>query len=243
MGAQVPGLGGWRLTEAELGGHVPAQGVGGRAQEGALHQPSAPCRVALMQGRQDRGQGGQGGGVVAKTRPAGEGLLVRGDVRTADAALGPEDGDVEGRQVDVRPLQSHPRDAGVDQPGEGGVQGAIVQARALQGAGSHVGDEDVGVPQYGEQGLAALGRGNVEGHAALAPVLHGEDGIAGGLGALREEGTGGVSSQGLHLDHIGTPVGHDRGTARRGDPGGQLDDLQSLQKHGFPPWRLCASRP
>ena len=199
--------------------------------------------MALMQGRQDGGKGGQGGGVVAKARPAGEGLLVRGDVRTADAALGPEDGDVEGRQVDVRPLQSHPRDTGVDQPGEDRVQVVIVQARPLQGTGAHIGDEDVSVPQYGEQGLPTLGRGDVEGYAPLAPVLHGEDGIAGGLGALREEGAGGVSPQGLHLDDIGAPVRHDGGAARRGDPGGQLDDLQSLQKHTFPPWRLCADCP
>ena len=143
MGPLVSRLGDRGLAKSQMGGHVPAQSIGRRAQERALHKPSAAGFMALMHCRQNRRQGGKGRGMIAKSGTAGKGLLVGGDMRAPYPALGPEDRNIKSRQVDIRPLQANAGYAGIDQFRHIGLEGLIIQPSPLQGTGTHIGNENI----------------------------------------------------------------------------------------------------
>ena len=120
--------------------------------------------------------------------------------------------------------------------GEGGVDEPIVQRREFlvadpepfaRGEGE-VGDEDVRVADEPVQGASPRLGLEVEGEAALVPVVrepavvHLAGRVPGGVAEVPE----GVPRGRLELDDVRSEVGHHGGCRGRGDEAARVDDLQ-----------------
>lgn len=161
----------------------------------------------------------------------GQGVLVKQGAQ--HAAAGKEGGEVEAGEILVGALFAVAGDEAVHQRGILGVEGVVVQTRLLQGVLTPVGDEDVGTGDQLLQRLAAGGRLGVQGDAGLVGVLQ----IVGGVfllilrTALVNGGVAqGVACGSLDLDDLGAQIGQKACAAGSGNEGGQLDDLDALQR-------------
>ena len=107
------------------------------------------------------------------------------------------------------------------------------EAEAVEGVGADVGDEHVGLVQEPLSELdAALGR-EVEGDAALAPVVELEHGVDVQVAAEHPlEPTGRVATGRLDLHDVGAPVRQDPRGAGTGHPDPELDDPYALEGAG-----------
>ena len=105
----------------------------------------------------------------------------------------------------------------------------VVDAQALQRAASEVDDEDVGVGQQLAQGGVALGAADVERDAALVAVGDLEDPVD-AVADTVDQSAHGVALVGFDLDHVGAEFAEDAGAHGSEEPGGHLDDFESLEQ-------------
>ena len=137
--------------------------------------------------------------------------------------------------VGVRPLASERGVLAVDdarvQPG----QGVVVHAQLGSHVGPVVDQGHVHLRDVAAQNVLRFGGGEVQGEAALTPVV-GQEGTAlrGGEG-LRV--TPGVAPRRFNLDDLGPHVGQQHTGQRTGDNLGKLDYLYALKRagHDVPP--------
>src|SRR5439155_5257798 len=140
-------------------------------------------------------------------------LGARGSERGADAGLRPERADIVGgriARVRVRPVAG---DLTVNETGEACAQRFVAEAKLFQDARTHVGDEDIGICNQAEGDISRLLEIEVEGHAALAPVVELKRWIERRRVAEHggEEAAERVAGWWLYLDDLRAPVSEDRG--------------------------------
>jgi hypothetical protein len=105
-------------------------------------------------------------------------------------------------------------------------QRLVVDAEAFADAVAVVVEDDIGDADEIEEGFAPLRVLEVDGEAALAPVVADE---AQSVGAER------VAVGRLDLDAIGAPVGEDAGGEGAGDEGAEVEDADARERTGAVP--------
>ena len=179
-----------------------------------------------QEGHQDAGEHEVGRGGISK---AGDGL--HGEVSLVvpvhhGAASGPEGRHIEAGPGGVRALIAKAGEVTVNEPGEALLQTVIIQAHFDQGLQAHIGDEHIRVFQQLEQGLFSILLFQVQRNKFLVGVLGGEEGVfLCGIGnsVVLPQDPPLFSLQALHLDDVGSAVGHGAGHIRDRHMGPQLD--------------------
>jgi hypothetical protein len=193
----------------------------------------APARaLAHVESRRDRGNRGEAGVVVAHSAALVRRVLARRAQHVRDSRARPEPRDVVGGAVLVGALEAVAGDGGVDQARVAREQALRSEADARETRLAHVGDEHVCAADELEAEGAPLGPREVEGDAALAPVVHLEDRVHRELDPEhRLEEPRRVADPGrLDLHHVGAPVREDPPRRRPRDPYAEFDDADALHR-------------
>ena len=146
-----------------------------------------------------------------------------------DAGHGLDD-DVVAGTVGVGAVVTEGGTLAVDYGRVDGGQGFVVDAQAAGHVGAIVGQDDVGLLGEAADDGGGGGFGEVQGHGTLAPVVGDEGAALGGqdgLGVAPE-----VAPGGFDLDDAGAHVGQQHAGGGRGDHGGELDDVDAVQRAG-----------
>ncbi|GBD13995.1 hypothetical protein HRbin24_02044 [bacterium HR24] len=217
---------------------VPAHHVGADTHEGHRDPLTAAGALAVEEGGGDGAGGTLPRHVVAHAAPLLRGRIVADGEHGRHAAAGPESAHVIGRAVALLVVDPVAADVAIDQARVEDGELFVGEAEVLQGTGAQVGDEHVGTLDELPGDLPAFFRLQVQGHAALAPVVLLEGRVEGGRHAqgAGEEATERVAVGWLQLDDVGAPVGQDGGAGRPRHPERQLDHLDAFQRtgHGSP---------
>ena len=187
----------------------------------------------MVERREDAGGQVHSDVVVAGSRDDVHGQAALLAKRLQVAAAGEEGGEVESGQVLVRSLLAVSRADRVDELGEALFQALVVEALALERALAPVCDEDVGVFEQREEGLAPLLRFRVDGDVELVRVLQLPRGVLVPIEGPAFRGgrePQGVALGGLDLDDRRSLVGQE--TAGRGgrDEVRQFDDFDAFEQ-------------
>src|SRR5579864_5193142 len=199
------------LHRAEAGAHV----VDHRVLHRQLQPPSLAGAVALVQGAEDRRRHQHPGTGVAKgeARLHWRAVGLAGD---ADRAAGGLRDHVEGEPLLVRAAGAEALDLAIDDAGVYFLHRPVVEAEALDRAGRHVLDRDVGLLQHLLDDLEPLRRLQIYRQRLLVDVELVEVpgvvvGLAGAQAAARV-----AASRVLDLDNLGAEPGEDLRRGRAG---------------------------
>ena len=223
----------WTSIGVEHGVHAVGPPVGRGVGGGHLdHRPFAgPLRPDVGGERAERGV--QPHGVHADGHRLQLALLVGREVVGVDrreAAEGVE-GRAVGAQLVVRPPGAEAGDRAEHEPRVLGPQHVVAEPEALEDAGPHALDHDVGrLDEAGEE-LGALGGLEVDADAALAPVpaqVEQAEAVRAADGR-RAAAADGIAVDPFHLDDVGAHVGQVATQARRPELG-DLDDADAVQE-------------
>ena len=150
--------------------------------------------------------------------------------RRGHAGATPVGAHVVRRTVTLGSVESVPGDAAVDQPRVAGVDGRPVETEPLEPARPVVRDEHVGIGRAAPTTTSCPAVGaEIHRDGALAAVVQLERRVH--LAAVRpRQAAERITAQRLDLDHVGTPVGEDRGARRRRQPQAELDHPHARQR-------------
>ena len=192
-----------------------------------------PRRVALLEHcREEPGKGGQPADVVADAAARVERDALAAGQLDGEPRTRPEGADVVGRPVAILPAEPVAADTAVDEVGMTRHGRMGLEAKAVEGVGTQVGEEDVGRGEQAVELTARFGFAQVEHDAALAPVVL-RKGRVGELLAdaeRSERAAHGVAGGRFDLDHVGAPVGQQGSSGRGSDPDTELDDTQPVER-------------
>src|SRR5229473_2039397 len=213
------------LHRAKTGAHV----VDHRVLHRQLQPPALAGAVALVQGAEDRRRHQHAGAGVAEAqarldrRPVG----LAGD---ADRAAGGLRDHIEGQPRLVRAAAAKALDLAIDDPRVDFLDGFVVEAEALDRAGRHVLDRDVGLLQQFLDDLEPLWRLQIDRQRLLVDVELVEiPGVVIGL-AGPQPAAGIAASRVLDLDHLRAEPGQDLGRGRARLELGEVHHLDALQE-------------
>ena len=219
-------LGPRHLPRHQVPGEFASLGPDLTSEERGLHQLSAPRVLAGVERSEDAGQKVLAGDVVGDGGPDRTGIAARPACRTDDPSSGLP-AQVSPLTLCVGPFWTERRPHGIDDPRVPSRPLGITDAPTVHGAGLEVGDDDVGMLDQTQEDVAPTGHAEVDGGAALAPVVSVEPRRAAVLPADRQPAALIAEPRQFDLDHLGSPLEHGLGGL------GSLDEQPSLQ-HAHP---------
>ena len=241
--AQPPGQ---LAAGEEVHVHVGHQGdgaVGKRHVDGLARAAG----VAVVQRGQDGDGAVEAGGEIGDRHPrllrpaAGQAVGLAGDRHEAAEAL---DDEVVAGARRIGAAVPEAGDGAIDQPPVDLLQAGVIEAVSGQRAGPVVLDQHVGPRRQLAGDGRPLGRRQVEGERALAPVGGQVIGGLGGVGPRfvlqegRPPGAGVVApARPFHLDHRGAQIGEDLAAPRPGEDAREIEDDDAVERrsHALPP--------
>ena len=196
-------------------------------EQGRLDELTQTRALALLQGgehahgEQDAGRDVGDRRADLHGRAAGR---FAGNAHQTAHALGDE---VEPAAPPVGIREAETGDHAIDEAGVGLLEGVVADTEPVQGAGTEVLDQHVGMRGEPAQDLLAVCGLKVEGDAPLVPVHHHEG--SGFIGDLRWHRTARIISAGylLDLDDVGAEVGQHEAAGRTCHVMGEVDDLEA----------------
>ena len=194
-----------------------------------LQPPSLAGAVALVQGAEDRRRHQHAGAGVAKAearldrRPVG----LAGD---ADRAAGGLRDHVEGQPLLMRAAGAEALDLAIDDARVDFLDQLVIEAEALDRAGRHVLDRDIGLLQHFLDDIEPLRRFQIDRQRLLVDVELVEiPRVVVGL-AGAQPAAGIAAPRVLDLDHLGAKPGQHLGRGRARLELGEIHHLDALQK-------------